>query len=97
MEIEHKEFELIKSKLARSIKDILTKESATPPGEKNTPCEVHIPYHHIKPVDDADSPDTAQATVTYVVSCPMEKKHTVRIKFKYDKNGKFLRNSMIYV
>jgi hypothetical protein len=94
MEIENGAFELIKSKLARSLKETLTREASTPQDEKNTTCEVHIPYHQIKP--DEDEPDTAQATVTYVVLCPEEKKHTVRIKFRYDKNGKFVKDSMTY-
>jgi len=97
MEIEHKEFEALKSKLARSLKEAMSQESATPEGEKHTHCEVHIPYHQIKPVDDSEEDNTAQATITYVVNCPTEKKHTVRIKFKYDKSGKFLKNSMSYV
>jgi len=35
--------------------------------------------------------------VTYVVQCPREKSHTVRIKFAYDNTGRFLKESMLYV
>ena len=88
------EFELIKSKLARSLKDILTKDAATPEGERHVDCEVHVPYHQLLAEDE---PMTAKASVTYVVHGSTEKKHTVRIKFNYDKSGKFLKNSMTYV
>jgi hypothetical protein len=88
-------FELIHSKIARSLKEALFKESITPEGEKPVRMELHVPYNQIRP--DEETEDTATATVTYVVWCPSEKKHTVNIKFNYDKHGKFIRNSMVYV
>jgi hypothetical protein len=93
--VHNSEFDAIKSKLARSLKDTLTKDAATPEGERPVDCEVHVPYHQLA-ADDTE-PLTASALVTYVVHGATEKKHTVRIKFNYDKSGKFLKNSMTYV
>jgi hypothetical protein len=84
-----KQFEDIKSRLARSLKETLFNECSPPPDE------LHIPYASVSP--DREEPNTATATVTYVVRCPGEKKHTVHIRFKYDKEGKFLRDTMEYV
>lgn len=88
-------FETVHSKISRSLKETLFRESDTPEGEKPVRMELHIPYNQIKP--DPDEENTATATVTYVVWCPTEKKHSVNIKFKYDKYGKFVRSSMTYV
>lgn len=85
----------LKSKIARSLKNTLTSDAVAPAGEKHVNFEVHVPYHQVKL--DEDEPSTATATVTYVVQCPKEKRHTVYIKFKYDKSGKFLKNTMQYV
>jgi hypothetical protein len=90
-----RDFELLKSKIARSLKEILTTEVRTPEGEKVTPCDVHVPYNHIE-ADDEEA-DTATALIIYATYCPVEKRHSVRIKFKYDKYGKFQRDTMIYV
>jgi hypothetical protein len=91
----NKEFESLKSKIAKSLKETLFKESATPPGERHVDHDVHVTYHQVLEVED--EPMTASAVVTYVVAYPKEKRHTVRIKFNYDKAGKFLRNTMLYV
>lgn len=88
-------FEELKSKLARSLKATLSYEAIPPTGEKPVDFEVHIPYHQVKL--EPEESNTASAVVTYVVRCPTEKKHTVFIKFKYDKAGKFLRETMEYV
>ena len=88
-------FEELKSRLSRSLKTTLTQEAIAPAGEKPVNFELHIPYHQIKL--DNQEPNTATAVVTYIVHCPSEKKHTVYIKFKYDKSGKFLRETMGYV
>ena len=87
--------EELKSKIARSLKATLSFEAIPPTGEKPVDFEVHIPYHQLK--FDNDEKDTARAVVTYIVRCPTEKKHTVFIKFKHDKSGKFLRDTMEYV
>lgn len=89
------EFEQLKSKIARSMKEVLTNEVRTPEGERTVACDIHIPYHHLLP--DDDEAGAAQATVTYVTHTPTEKRHTVYVKFKYDKSGKFQRNTMTYV
>jgi hypothetical protein len=89
LKIASKNFEDIKSKLARSLKETLYNECSPPPNE------LHIPYGSV--VEDKEEPYTALAVVTYIVRCPGEKKHTVHIKFKYDKEGKFLRDTMEYV
>lgn len=88
-------FEELKSKLARSLKTTLAYEAIPPVGEKPVDFELHVPYHQVKL--DPDESNTATAVVTYVVRCPSEKKHTVYIKFKYDKTGKFMRETMEYV
>ena len=88
-------FETLKPKFARSLKEYLYNEALAPLGERPVDFDLHLPYHHIKYDDDAEN--RALATVTYVVRCPTEKKHTVFIKFNYDKSGKFLRNTMEYV
>ena len=86
----NKAFEDIKSRLARSLKETL-RDDCDPP-----PDEIHIPYHKILADEDGEE-NTATATVTYIVFCPKEKRHTVYIKFKYDRAGKFLKDTMTYV
>lgn len=85
----------MRSKIARSLKETLFKEAVSPEGEKPVRMELHVPYNQIRPDDENEN--SATATVTYVVWCPSEKKHSVNIKFNYDKYGKFIRNSMVYV
>lgn len=87
--------EELKSKLVRSLKTTLANEAIPPTGEKPVDFELHVPYHQVKL--DPDEANTATAVVTYVVRCPSEKKHTVYVKFKYDKAGKFMRETMEYV
>ena len=89
------EFELIKPKLARSLKEVLTAEARTPEGERTLPCDVYISLPQLVYCDD--EPMTATAAVTYVTYSPKERKHTAHIKFKYVKTGKFLRETMTYV
>jgi hypothetical protein len=84
----------LKTKIANSMRKILAEESAPPEGEKPISYSVHIPHSKILPTGE---PNTATASVTYVTVCPTEKKHTVNVKFKYDKAGKFIRSSMTYV
>jgi hypothetical protein len=84
----------LKQTLARSIKDVLYPDTVTPSG-KPIPCEIYIPYNHIHEADD--EPNTATMSVTYVVKCPEEKKHTVNIKCKYDQKGKYVTGSMSYI
>jgi hypothetical protein len=91
----HKEFMSIKSKLARSLKETLTKEAVAPQEERPVDFDVTVPYHQLD--IDEDSPGYAVATVIYVVRCPSEKRHVVHIKFQYDHTGRFLRNTMSYV
>jgi len=88
-------FETIKSRLAQSLKEALGRDIITPAGEKHIYCDMHIPYHQLLSNDDED--DQATAVVTYIVKCPTEKKHTVRIRFNYDKTGRFLSDTMQYV
>lgn len=90
-----KDFELLKSKLARSLKETLTKDAAPPAGERAVDYEVHVPYHQLQADDDEDN--TAEASVVYVVRTPQEKRHMVRIRFQYDKTGKFLKDTLAYV
>jgi hypothetical protein len=91
----NKDFDGLKSKLARSLKETLARDCETPSGEKPMRWEMHIPYHQIVPSEEDNN--TATAVVTYVVQCPREKSHTVRIKFAYDNTGRFLKESMLYV
>jgi hypothetical protein len=88
-QMNNKHFEDIKSKLARSLKETLYNECDPPPDE------LHVPYNLLTP--DEDEPDTARASVTYIVNCAGVKKHSVDIQFKYDKTGRFLRETMRYV
>jgi hypothetical protein len=88
-------FEDLKSKIAKSLKETLHRDAAAPAGERHVDYDVHVPYHQLIADDSEDM--AARAVVTYVVDCPSEKKHTVRIKFNYDKSGKFLKNTMTYV
>lgn len=90
-----KDFELLKSKLARSLKEILTRDAMPPAGERPVDYDVHVPYHQLSA--DEDAPNTAEAAVVYVVRTPEEKRHSVRIRFQYDKSGKFLKDTMAYV
>lgn len=82
-------FSQIKSRLARSLEDTLRRDCNPPPDD------LSIPYHSI--VEDRETPGFARATVTYIVFCPTKKLHTVNIRFKYDKFGKFILDSMHYV
>jgi hypothetical protein len=91
----NKDFEKLKSKLARTLKEMLQQDCETPDGEKFVKCDIHIPYHTIVPSDEERN--TATAAVTYIVQYVKEKTHTVRIKFGYDEAGRFIRNSMVYV
>lgn len=95
MNTSEKEFEALKSKIVQSVKETLGAEVRTPEGEKSTPCDVHVPYEHLQP--DDDEPSAATAVVVYVTYHPVEKRHIVKVKFNYDKSGKFQRNTMSYV
>jgi hypothetical protein len=88
------EFERIKSKLARALKEHLLIDATPPPEEGNVDFEMHIPYHQIQPTDEEL---TARARITYVVRCPKEKVHTVHIEFNYDKTGKLSKETIHYV
>jgi hypothetical protein len=88
-------FENIKYRLAKSIRDTLLLESQTPEEETPVDVDVRVPAQQIKQLDDEN--DTAQALVVYVVKCPKEKTHAVRIQFKFDCFGRFLRDTMTYV
>ena len=96
MHIETNSFDTLKSKIVKSLKDFLSKDTVTPVGEKNIPCEIHIPYNQIK--QDEEEDNVASAVATYVVSFNQkEKKHTVRFKFKYEPNGKYVKDSLQYI
>lgn len=90
-----KDFELLKSKLARSLKEALVRDSLAPAGERPVDFDIHVPYHQL--TVDEEVPSTAEAVAVYVVRCPAEKRHSVRIRFQYDKSGKFLKDTMTYV
>ena len=89
------EFETLKPKIAKTLKESMLRDSATPKGEKPVKCEVHIPYQLIRSVQD--EPNTATAVVHFVAYLPNEKRHTVYIKFSYDNFGKFQKETMSYV
>lgn len=95
MKVVNKSFEELKTKIAKSLREVLLSESKTPDGEKSTPCDVFVSYNHLRPVEDEEN--TAQATVGYTVHWCKERRHAVSIKFKYDNKGKFLRDTMVYV
>jgi hypothetical protein len=89
------DFNQLKSKLAKSLKEILTEEAVSPELRGSVDCVVDVPYDSL--VSSDDEHNTAYALVTYTVFCPTEKKNTVQIKFKYDSLGNFLRKTMSYV
>jgi hypothetical protein len=95
MEIEDNSFELIKSKVVKSLKDFLIKDTIARSGETAIICEMHVPYHQVSV--DKEEPNMAQAVVTYVVNYIKERKHTVRVKFQYDSKGKIDKTSLAYV
>ena len=95
MEIEDNGFEIIKSKVVKSLKDFLIKDTLAKTGETPVVCEMHVPYHQVSA--DKDGTGTAQAVITYVVNYIKERKHTVRVKFQYDAKGKVDRSSLVYV
>lgn len=89
-------FDLLKPKIAKSIRETLASEVRTPDGEKTTPCDVYVSEGLLES-DDTDE-SSAYATVVYVTYCPNERRHAVKIKFNYDKkSGKFLRDTLSYV
>lgn len=91
----NKTFEGLKSKIARSLKDVLSQEVRTPEGEKHTPCDVFVSYNQL--INSEDEDNTAFAVVGYAVNWVKEKRHSVRVKFRYDDTGKFIRSTMEYV
>ena len=95
MKIVNKNFEELKSKIARSVRDVLQLEARTPEGEKPTVCEVFVSYNQLIPIEEEEN--TAHAVVGYAVSWVKEKRHSVNIKFKYDNTGRFIRDTMVYV
>jgi len=84
-----RDFNQVKSRLAKSLNDVLYRDCNPPP------ADLVIPYHLL--VEDRKRFWHAFAEVTYIVFCPTKKVHTVKIHFKYDKFGKFLLNTMRYV
>jgi hypothetical protein len=95
MHIVTDDFEALRPKIAKSMRDTLSAEVRTPDGEKVTPCDVYVADQLIEEVDG--EADAAYATITYVAYCPNERRHSVRVKFNYTKQGKFKRESMSYV
>jgi hypothetical protein len=93
--ITDEEFDAIKGKLARSLREELLKDALTPNGEKHVDVDVRIPHELF--MRDPDKPGTVQAAATYTVKMPDEKKHTVYLQFRYDKNGNLVKNSITYV
>jgi hypothetical protein len=87
------EFELVRNKVTRALKEHMVAEARTPEGERTLPCDVYV--SQVKPSDEEEL--TAEAVVTYVTYAPKEKQHSTRIKFKYDKSGKFQKNTISYV
>lgn len=89
------DFEALRPVIAKSMRDTLSAEVRTPDGEKVTPCDVYIADQLLE--EDEDEPGSAYATVTYVTYCPNARRHSVRVKFNYTKQGKFERSTMAYV
>jgi len=90
----YEQFEAVKPTLLKAVKEVLLKE-ATPPGERPVDYDICVPAHAMHMDDDEEN--TAKAVVTYTVHCPTEKKHTVMVKFKYNKLGKIVNDSLSYV
>jgi hypothetical protein len=84
-----KEFNQLKARIAKSVRETLL-EDCNPP-----PDELHIPFNLV--LEDEENPWHAFARATYVVFCPKKKVHTVTINFRYDKFGKFQPETMKYV
>lgn len=87
-------FETLKPKLSRALKEHFLSESEVP-GEQPVELEVHVPHNQLVLSDEEEF--AGYATVTSVVRCPSEKKHTVYIKFNFDKTGKLVKDSITYV
>ena len=83
------QFDVLKPRIARSMKEVLYNENTPPPDE------LIIPYNQIK--EDEDEEGVATARVIYVTYCPGKKVHTVNIRFRYNKYGTFLRTTMTYL
>jgi hypothetical protein len=95
MSVKYKKFLELKSKIAKSLKDTLIKESTLPKEERQVDFEVIVPFQQLD-LDNEDD-DYAKALVIYSVMYPREKKHVVHVKFQYSPAGKFLRETMLYV
>jgi hypothetical protein len=89
------DFECLKPAIGKSLQDELIEENKTPEGETAVECSVLVPRQQI--VADADEVGTAYATVIYITYTPNKREHVVRVKFKYDKQGKFKKGTMTYV
>ena len=87
-------FETLKPKLSRALKEHFLSEAQVP-GEQPVELEVHVPHSQLILSDETEF--AAYATVTSIVRCPSEKKHTVYIEFKFDKTGKLVKDSLAYV
>jgi hypothetical protein len=92
--LQYKEFEALKPKLIKSLREALGKE-ASPPGERPIDYDIHIPEHTLSLHEDEEN--TAEAAVIYTVRCPSVKTHTVLVKFKYSDSGKILNDEVTYV
>ena len=88
------DFETLKPKIAKTLKESMLRDASTPKGEKPVMCDVHVPYHMIRTTGEEN---TATAVVNFTAMFPTEKKHSINIKFEYDNTGKFQRESMTYV
>jgi hypothetical protein len=88
-------FEVLKSKIVRSLKEHLYNDALPPSGERPVDFDIHVPFHQVHLDEDADN--RATASVTYMVNCPSEKKHSVHVNFAYDKTGRYVKGSLVYV
>lgn len=86
--------ERLKDNIISTLTAHLRKE-ANPDEEGFIDLVIQVPKELLE--EDPEDPRAAFATVRYVVKCPSEKTHTVKVRFQYNKNGEFIKNSLTYV
>ena len=84
--------EALKPILASSLKHYLIRDTV-PKNVKHKDCDIHVPTSKIT----IEGANQATASVTYTIRWPDEKKHTVDVRYKFDKSGEVRRESIQYV
>lgn len=84
--------EKLKPILASSLKQWLIRDTV-PKNVKHKDCDIQVPASKTVFEDN----NVAVSTVTYVLRWPDEKKHTLNVRYKFNKAGEVRRETIQYV